>query len=120
MYYVVMFKSFYCPSNLLVSLSAVAAGTGGYDPIHQPGEPGCVPPPHRRPAGHRHVLHRLVLRVSSHSFNDTALCASSEIESIQKGQYQTIARSKAILLSVCCCSVLPPVLRLETSQTHLI
>lgn len=73
-----LFKVFcfvFFPSNLLVSLPTVAAGTGGYDPIHQPGEPGCVPPPHRRPAGHRHVLHRLVLRVSFDSFDDTASCA---------------------------------------------
>ncbi|KAF1386787.1 hypothetical protein PFLUV_G00098510 [Perca fluviatilis] len=38
-------------------------GTRGYDQIHQPGEPGCVPPPYCRPAGHRHVLHCLVLRL---------------------------------------------------------
>ncbi|KAK5867296.1 hypothetical protein PBY51_011801 [Eleginops maclovinus] len=45
------------------SSSAKQNGTRGYDQIHQPGEPGCVSPPHRGPAGHRDVLHRLVLRL---------------------------------------------------------
>lgn len=47
-------------------LFPVAAGTGGYDEIHQPGEPGCVPPSYCRPARHRHVLYRLVFCVSFH------------------------------------------------------
>lgn len=42
----------------------LTAGNRGNDEIYQPGEPGCVPPPYRRPAGHRHVLHRLVFCVS--------------------------------------------------------
>lgn len=47
----------------LFCFSSVAAGTRGHDQIHQPGEPGCVPPPHCGAAGYRHVLHRLVLRL---------------------------------------------------------
>lgn len=43
---------------------ALTAGARGNDEVHEPGEPGCVPPPHRRPAGHRHVLYRLVFCVS--------------------------------------------------------
>lgn len=42
----------------------LTAGARGNDEIYQPGKPGCVPPPDRRPAGHRHVLHRLVFCVS--------------------------------------------------------
>lgn len=62
----------------LLSVFAVAAGTRGYDQIHQPGEPGRVPPPHCRPAGHRHVLHCLVLRVSFHCLLDMTLCVRGE------------------------------------------
>lgn len=51
-------------SSCLTWSELLAAGTRGYDQIHQPGEPGCVPASHCRPSGHRHVLHRLVLRVS--------------------------------------------------------
>ncbi|KAL7857718.1 hypothetical protein AOLI_G00178200 [Acnodon oligacanthus] len=38
-------------------------GTGSHDQIHQPGEPGCVPPPHSGAACHWHVLHSMVLCV---------------------------------------------------------
>ena len=43
---------------------ALLAGAGNYDEIHQPGEPGRFPPPDRGAAGHRDVLHSLVLCVS--------------------------------------------------------
>lgn len=38
-------------------------GARGNEQVHQPGEPGCLPTPHRGAAGHWHVLHRMVLRL---------------------------------------------------------
>lgn len=52
------------PPAMSLPFYRLPAGAGGDEQIHQPGKPGRFPAPHRGAAGHRHVLHRLVLRVS--------------------------------------------------------